>query len=575
MYNWNLRTKIDVTELFDLTMPKDETFEDICAEQIAQYLAINVDATRSLESSTRLSGSTMTGSTLDFISLTGLDNFFISDPIVYNDDVLDTDYVYETEETDKFIFHIVSGHTTTLEYNIEIDNDNSLKLNGGFLQGFYKIHDYPFELIQKRQRLGWTVDMIIKLPPLGEEISGTTTGATLNTLYPSNHGFIFYMGTRAENKFHNVIPTGGTLNEVESLAELEFTLLTSDITNSGDDESTYSYHNNPYLSSLSPYSMVTTGDRSTYNTESFNDAMTNFWGVPTTEYPEYRYYTSYEPNVYGGFKLGYAYGGGTSLTSTSGDTEDVNVYYYTLGDQLKNSGDTEYVGFYHFVDGNPYSGRAHDSTSYRLYHIFPEKDIVDNAFGLRITNAGKIGYRKITVGTKDNVYTRNLKKYYDMFRPSDVLIEESYSCQPIYGYGRDEKINITATFTRDFALEGCELETNRYANGTLKIYVNGFLVFKDENFREILTRELLETPELQQSVPFNLSWGGGSQGLYENVTFGGPDPEDIGLMIEQYFAGSFMGNLYEFNFYTHPLDFTVIKNNFENRMDAYDMNYPS
>jgi hypothetical protein len=55
--------------------------------------------------------------------------------------------------------------------------------------------------------------------------------------------------------------------------------------------------------------------------------------------------------------------------------------------------------------------------------------------------------------------------------------------------------------------------------GRLKIYVNGRIFDVIENFEEVIPRGLNTDKEKQVGVPFNISWGGGTQGLIENLTF--------------------------------------------------------
>jgi hypothetical protein len=59
----------------------------------------------------------------------------------------------------------------------------------------------------------------------------------------------------------------------------------------------------------------------------------------------------------------------------------------------------------------------------------------------------------------------------------------------------------------------------KYRKGRLKIYINGKIFWTIEDFEEIIPRALNTDKEKQLGVPFNISWGGGSQGLRENLIF--------------------------------------------------------
>lgn len=63
---------------------------------------------------------------------------------------------------------------------------NYFQLNGGYLQGFYKLHDFNFEVAPARYDKGFTMETIVKIG---------------NNSY--NNGYIFYMGTRAEDKYRH------------------------------------------------------------------------------------------------------------------------------------------------------------------------------------------------------------------------------------------------------------------------------------------------------------------------------------------------------------------------------------
>jgi hypothetical protein len=134
--------------------------------------------------------------------------------------------------------------------------------------------------------------------------------------------------------------------------------------------------------------------------------------------------------------------------------------------------------------------------------------------------------------------------------------------------------------------------------GRLRIYINGKIFHTIENFEEIIPRGLNTDKERQVGVPFNISWGGGTQGLRENLTFSsttlpyGPyiqDPEnfpvndltgttfnglDNHILIEQNFAGTFEGAISQFRMYVEPLSAPEVKHNFKLLKDKFFMFNP-
>ncbi len=110
--------------------------------------------------------------------------------------------------------------------------------------------------------------------------------------------------------------------------------------------------------------------------------------------------------------------------------------------------------------------------------------------------------------------------------------------------------------------DDCKLKISKPRKGNLMIYLNGKLkkVFRDVD--EFVARQLLEYKDKQIGVPFNMSLGGGSQGLLETQTFDGRDLSDLGLAIEENFAGSFIGGISDFKFNICDLTYADIQHNF-------------
>ena len=105
--------------------------------------------------------------------------------------------------------------------------------------------------------------------------------------------------------------------------------------------------------------------------------------------------------------------------------------------------------------------------------------------------------------------------------------------------------------------------------GTLYFYINGEQKFKVEDLNELEFRGVNEYKNKQIGVPYNISIGGGTQGLAEQVTFGGPDANDQNLLLEQYFGGHLEGRISKFRLHLEPLDITHIKRNYTVEKTGY------
>ena len=125
-----------------------------------------------------------------------------------------------------------------------------------------------------------------------------------------------------------------------------------------------------------------------------------------------------------------------------------------------------------------------------------------------------------------------------------------------------------------------------YRLGILKLYVNGYLFMIIKDFEEIIPRELSTEKEKQVGVPFNISFGGGTQGLHDHLIFSGcsnpfgpytQDPElfpdnilsattlsslSTNILLEQNFGGTFMGGISQFRMYVEPLSAPQVQHNF-------------
>mgnify|MGYP001766819860 CR=1 FL=1 len=137
-------------------------------------------------------------------SLTPKDTLFSMRRIGYN--VINNPTIFET-----------SGVTATTEYDIYPMSATSITggsmnyfdLSGGYLQGFFKLKDYNYELLPARYNDGITIE-------------------TLLYLYPESQGIFLMMGARAEDKY-NPYFSGETITGVTT------TGVTSSLDNYLDD----------------------------------------------------------------------------------------------------------------------------------------------------------------------------------------------------------------------------------------------------------------------------------------------------------------------------------------------------
>jgi hypothetical protein len=128
--------------------------------------------------------------------------------------------------------------------------------------------------------------------------------------------------------------------------------------------------------------------------------------------------------------------------------------------------------------------------------------------------------------------------------------------------------------------------------GSLKIYINGKLFFVINGFEEVIPRALHTEKEKQLGAPFNISWGGGTQGLRESLSFSAGTTNYVqvpqvmpdwllenssysglttDILLEPTFAGTFEGAISQFRMYTKPISYPEVVHNFELNVNKFNM----
>jgi hypothetical protein len=474
-----------------------------------------------------------TGYTLDNIGFTGLDNGLLT-YVKQSGDTFNTGLthiitgstvVIPSGDT-RLILNRVTGSTGNYIYPIYKDTSSvgdSVRFCGGFYQGYFKLDGYDYQVLPTRVNQAWVADFWLN------KTSGctTTTGTTLNDIYPNNKGFFFYMGTRAENKYWNVfegLNTGCTLQTSACTGTTKFFTLEkeTDISIIGDYGISYP---------LSPPSIDVK-----FITNQF---------------------------------LIYGRADGKGICNTCGKSDGLareTICSFTGGTiitssphRISSKNKTNPFLIYGRADGRGICntcaksdgyGReticSYSGNSYEEFELDRDADIVDNALGFRIKDDGSIGYRllKVLSGCTGNTFY------------TGVTVEEQYSDAGLIKDG--EWTRVTIRYVANEYYSDTDLHCKPKRQGRLMFYVDCKLKKVFENVDELVARRLHEYKDKQLGVPFNFSLGGGSQGLIESMTFDGQDSADLGLKIEQHFAGSFIGLISDFKFYICDLNFNDI-----------------
>ena len=566
-YNFNnLQLRLSNSQYYDFTLSSDmSNYSSACTcttsgsclvtwydfNNTSIYLS-GITSGNSIYSLVRWEDAVNSGYIFNTIGLTGIDNGLITFNKTSGDtgntallSALTTSTLVITSGDTRLKLTRVTGMTGNYIYPITyIENTGTTlgsytKFCGGFYQGYYKIDGYSYEVLPTRVNEGFALDFW-----LNRSLTACTgtTGTILNDTYPDNKGFFFYMGTRAENKFWNVfegINTGCTSGCVTTTACTATTFCT--IPKETDIILSSGYPLSPPPINIIPI----TNNFLLYNRAGSNRC-SSCDGV--------------QPNHYG-----YSYPQGVTVCGCNTGT---TTYYMTATTKVVTDTRNPFLVYKRGNIANCNTGcdtNGNDVTvcnfsgfTTNLLELDPLVDVIDNALGFRIKDDGSIGYRLLTVTgmCSANTYT------------TGITVTENYSASGMVS--GDVWTNVIIRFKTNY-LDDCDLTWRPRRTGKLMIYVNGKLKFVDSNFPEFIARRLSEYKDKQIGVPFNISLGGGSQGLLESITFDGQDPRDLGLSIQNNFSGSFLGSISQFKFYICDLSWCNIKDNFNSIKSRYGL----
>lgn len=174
------------------------------------------------------------------------------------------------------------------------------------------------------------------------------------------------------------------------------------------------------------------------------------------------------------------------------------------------------------------------------------KDLYRNAFALQVKDDGSIGYKYMVQDCDgDDDY-----KIESEFSEPDIITDDEWftvhiKIEPL---GKIYKVKDTVT--------SAEQKIRIY------FYVNGKLVLISKELPTFNFRELNDTPDKQEGVPFNISVGGGTQGLSDVIYYNFNELPKYALPLEKEFGGSFIGYFKSFKFYDCQLTFSEITQNY-------------
>jgi len=530
----------------------------------------------------------LTSSTLCDIGLTGIDNGLV--PEMTGETINFTMGLYTgTTKWNRYYFdrrqklisitgytnlpnERFSGNTKETVYDMVSKTGATVgyynQLYGGFYQGFFKLFGYDYETFPERTNKGWTVEMLLRARQ-EEEFSPTSAQTTLNLTYPENKNTFFYFGTRAENKFYHHAsgsPSSDT-GYTRVTSYLEGCLKTCACSNTGVTNSRCIEVYEPMLYTSESNSNCncvceTTSEVLNNDKNPLYDSMSNSFSLRLSGDPK-------NPKIC--VKV-LTFTGGCVTTGTCPTTGITYQTGYTINEYCSSNQIFNYCA-------NENSLFLNTEHWFLIDCVWERNSYYDTC---DLYYNGGLGL------ISKNVYVNSLSN-------NSVLLIQP----PITHTG-----NTPAETVEIVNLNERWLIERDERLGSLKIFVNGKLFYVINGFEEVIPRGLNTEKEKQIGVPFNMSWGGGTQGLRESLTFSGcptsltgntyiQDPESMpnqtlsgtslsalttNILIEPTFGGSFDGAISQFRMYVEPLSYPEILHNFDilkNQFELFDFRCPN
>lgn len=587
----NNHRKIDCRIIDDMYMDFMLSKDDIQptsngSKCISANIAFNNQNTKYVVSNISWNGTKISNDMLDNIGYTGVDNGFISyeRDRIGNDEFLDlyTNSKFDLSTFgDKFFMSEISGNTHFFQYPLEHEKDYTA-LKGGFYQGFFKIDGNHYQTLPHRIGNEWNFN--ITLRPRAYE----TASNILNKRHPNNAGIFFYIGTRAENKFwelYKQTPEMAVLKEDESSDYCtDYNMTDSNVTkhqyhedipnreNRDDQYANTCVCNEYFEEGFDPYGDVANSTSTSCCDASNNTSCVNpyfeddYTGEGTTigcDCPENDLaieddYIAEQISLENieltdskGYKLGEKgfYEIETDnkfiIFNHTKDGFNKNTWKEDFTLTLTGKTDAPNINYFPYLNRTA-TGYTKDNISKLIedhsfaYDVF--KDIKDNAFALKLNEDGSISYR---------------------YCISDCEAEDGFSIKEETSLpglvSNDEWHNIHFKMVRTpNSLMSVEDVNYKLGKMRIYIYVDGYLKFVSQELPELNLHRLDDLAERQEAVPYNISIGGGTQGLSERIFLDYYNTTDYILPLESNFGGTFIGDIKSFNFYDCYLPYSTI-----------------
>lgn len=482
-------------------------------------------------------------------------------------------------------------------YPIKLKTDETARYfecQGGFLQGFFKTYGYDYQTLPHAIEEEWNMSFVIRPRSEYPVLEGT-----LNHEHPNNKGIFFYLGTRAENKFWELDATDETksgytdtkyiIDDGYPMFDAPETVVIDECSEEFQfiDETSLHQETCPVPDEWSDG----------YINEGYEkDEGTVLPGCPMEQQSIDPNYVFFDPCAEGEndpwIQAGYMVkdidlsslgdittSNGHSIYDNTDDYYEIqsnNKYLlfnntcsgYTVSKWIREDGENKTFVFtgrkhknipnYYLLFNNTCTGYTVNTIGEYLESLREPYDIYGdyerNIFALKYNDDGSITYRYAVKDIGSGCPEYDYSDFAGEFMSEKIhAIEET----TLPGLVRDgEWTNVHLRFIiQDGRYDKCRRGKRKMK---IYIYVNGFLKFISRPIPEFDFRQLQEVYDKQESVPYNISIGGGTQGLADTVGLNYMEHTQYELPIEKHFGGSFLGDVKLFKFWSCSMNFTNI-----------------
>jgi len=400
----------------------------------------------------------------------------------------------------------LNGKKSSLNNKIEYQEEEGAKFDGSYFQGFFQTLCDKYKVLPTELEDCWHWEFVLK-----------------------GNGTFFYIGTRAENKWWRYYghydyevnqldkrECDGLNNDKEHYISPSDTYFADDYLFNDEQEDFLSYFADDYIQrSTSAVAM------------NVKDEFGNDLGIPLND--------GNSSTVFETDNKFLLFGRGCEQYTTKTYNGEKYTYYYARHPYNENL-------FLKLNRGkNCYNvddlkREREISGSAQKYTLF--KDLYNNAFSLSVTPNGAVEYKYLVANCDETHPT--------------YKIESEHTKDGIIDVNKFNVINV---------------KVRRVGSTKMKIYfyINGYLNFISKELPLFNFRALDDMYEKQEGVPFNISLGGGTQGLSSVVfddVFKYPCSEYILPLEKEFGKDTFQGNIKSFKFYDCDKEFMEIQGNY-------------